>query len=224
MSELYPSHWVETTIGNITTNVEKREPEQDENLIYIDISSIDRKTKRIVSPKQMTGQEAPSRARQVVRSGDVLVSMTRPSLNAVAMVTEELDGQFASTGFDVLRSLIVNPKWIFYLVQTPHFIESMSDLVKGVVYPAIRTRDVRNFEIPIAPVNEQKRIVNKLENLIVRVDVCRDRLAKAESVLKVIRNSIFNAATTGDLTRDWVYRLLSSFRPQRGQQSRRGTS
>ena len=203
MTERYPSNWVETTIGEVTVGVEKREPEQDENLIYIDISSIDREKKQIVSPKHVIGKEAPSRARQIVRADDVLVSMTRPSLNAVGMVSEELDGQVASTGFDVLRSPSLDPRWLFYLVQTTAFIQSMSELVKGVVYPAIRSRDVRNFKLPIAPLNEQNRVADKLDNLLARVNKCRERLGRVESIIKRLRQSILALSSSGKLTQDW---------------------
>ncbi|GAB4197388.1 MAG: hypothetical protein Fur006_45930 [Coleofasciculaceae cyanobacterium] len=173
MSELHPQHWITTTIGEVTVDVVQREPEKDESFIYIDISSINRETKSISDPKQMLGQHAPSRARKVVQAGDVLVSMTRPNLNAVAMVPEELDGQIASTGFDILRAIGIDSRWLFYLVQTIDFVQSMSELVQGVLYPAIRSRDVRAFEIPLAPSNEQKRIADKLDVLLVRVNACR---------------------------------------------------
>ena len=60
-------------------------PPKRGDFTYVDISSIDRETKRIVDPKALPVTKAPSRAKQVLKSGDVLVSMTRPNLNAVAL-------------------------------------------------------------------------------------------------------------------------------------------
>jgi type I restriction enzyme S subunit len=57
----------------------------------------------------------------------------------------------------------------------------------------------------LAPFNEQQRIADKLDSLFARVDACRDRLAKVGSNLKIIRQSIFDAATSGEITKDWVY-------------------
>jgi type I restriction enzyme, S subunit len=59
------------------------------------------------------GQDAPSRARKVVQTEDVLVSTTRPNLNAVAMVPDKFNDQIASTGFDVLRAPSIDPRWLF---------------------------------------------------------------------------------------------------------------
>jgi type I restriction enzyme S subunit len=174
-----------------------------ETVRYIDIASIDRETKRIVSPQVLDGGAAPSRARKIVRAGDVLVSMTRPNLNAVALVPDVLDGQIASTGFDVLRAPKVDPRWIFYAVRTRAFVDSMSELVQGALYPAVRSKDVRGFLTPIAPLAEQKRIADKLDALLTRVEACRERLDRVPAILKRFRQAILAAATSGELTRDW---------------------
>lgn len=66
-------------------NVEKTGPVGRE-FVYVDIGSINRETKRIEDAKTLLASKAPSRAKQVLKTGDVLVSMTRPNLNAVAWV------------------------------------------------------------------------------------------------------------------------------------------
>jgi type I restriction enzyme S subunit len=80
-----------------------------------------------------------------LNSGDVLVSLTRPNLNAVAIVPDQLDGAIGSTGFHVLRSKWILPEYLYYLVQTDEFVNAMSSLVQGALYPAIRPKDVRGF-------------------------------------------------------------------------------
>ena len=68
---------------------------------YIDIGSVSRSEKRVEGASEVSAANAPSRARQQVCSGDVLVSTVRPNLNAVAIVPNNLDGSTASTGFCV---------------------------------------------------------------------------------------------------------------------------
>ena len=203
MSELLPEKWVATTIDDVTVNTAQRQPQQDESFVYIDIGSIDRGTKRISTPQTMLGQNAPSRARKVVQTGDVLVSTTRPNLNAVAMVPEELNNQIASTGFDVLRAPNIDPRWLFHMVRTTAFVEAMSELVQGALYPAVRPRDIRAFEMPLAPLNEQRRIADKLDCLLARVDACRERCDRIPLILKRFRQSILLEAMSGNLTDDW---------------------
>lgn len=209
MSELPPG-WAMATLGAISAECSQRVPKVDERFQYIDIACIDRETKRIVAPQFLVGASAPSRARKEVRSGDVLVSMTRPNLNAVALVPVELDAQIASTGLDVLRPLSVEPRWLFNLVRTRAFVDSMSELVQGALYPAVRSKDVRGFAVPVAPLAEQKRIADKLDALLARVDACRERLDRVTPILNRFRQSVLAAATSGELTREW--------REARGQQ------
>jgi type I restriction enzyme S subunit len=177
-------------------------PSRSEEFTYIDISSVDRLTKRITTPQRLRGDKAPSRARKVVRTGDVLVSMTRPNLNAVALVPPELDGQIASTGFDVLRPAVIEPRFLFGVVRSDGFVEAMSDLVQGALYPAVRSRDVRAYVTSLAPLSEQRRIADKLDAVLARVDACRERLGRVPAILKKFREAVLDAAVSGRLTED----------------------
>ena len=198
-----PDGWIRLPFSAVTIDPLQRVPGEKEQIIYIDIGSVDRVTKQVVQPQTMLGKDAPSRARKVVHTGDVLVSTVRPNLNAVALVESKYNGQFASTGFDVLRSPVVDPRWLFYSVRTPEFLDRMSELVQGALYPAVRSFDIRSFVIPLAPLAEQKRIADKLEAVLRRVDACRARLDRVPALLKRFRQSVLAAAISGRLTEEW---------------------
>jgi len=202
MSEL-PQGWASTDIDSVTTKPAQKIPSAEDQFFYIDIGSVDRESKKIIGPELISGRNSPSRARQVIQAGDVLVSMTRPNLNAVALVAEKYDQQIASTGFDVLRPMEIDPRWIYAAVRTKDFVDTMSDLVQGALYPAVRPRDIRAYEIPLAPAAEQKRIADKLDALLARVDATRERLDRIPTLLKRFRQSVLAAATSGQLTEDW---------------------
>lgn len=203
MSSTLPKKWELSTFDEVCIPTEQVIPREDSEFFYIDISSVDRISKKIVSPQKITGKDAPSRARKSIKTGDVIVSMTRPNLNAVALVNNKYDGQIASTGFEVLRSNVMDSRWIGYLVRTNAFVESMTSLVQGALYPAIRGKDVRAYQIPVAPLAEQRRIADKLDTILTRVDAVQDRLARITPLLKRFRQSILAAATSGRLTEEW---------------------
>lgn len=195
-SEL-PSGWTSASLGDLCGTSEQRSPEPDSQFFYIDIGSIDRSTKTISATQHILGRDAPSRARKVVRKGDVLVSMTRPNLNSVAIVPAELDGQFASTGLEVLRPENgIDSRWIWYAVRTNEFVEAMSNLVQGALYPAIRPRDVRRFVIPVPPASEQKRIADKLDSLLSKAQKSADYLKNLPDLLAKFRESVLEQATS----------------------------
>jgi type I restriction enzyme S subunit len=178
---------------------------------YIDISSIDTSSKRISNHKRLSIKSAPSRAKQNVIKGDILVSLTRPNLNAVAFIDERFDGAVASTGFHVLRSVDADPSYLFYFVQSKAFIESLVSRVQGVVYPAARPKDVEQLRIPIAPLSEQRRIVAEIEKQFTLLDagvkaiqiglsrLARLRSALLERVFSEFRNTMVPLGDIADV-------------------------
>jgi type I restriction enzyme S subunit len=211
---------VSASIGEICSQGEQRIPEADEQFTYIDIASVDRGRKRVMGPQLLRGYEAPSRARKVVATGDVIVSMTRPNLNAVALIGQRHDSAIASTGFDVLRPIEVDPRWIFAAVKSAHFVKAMSAKVQGALYPAIKADDIRKHEIPLPPLAEQKRIAQKLDALLAQVDTLKARIDAIPALLKRFRESALSAAVSGRLTKshDKTRHLAEPFRLNDGAQ------
>jgi len=187
---------------------------------YVDISSVDNQAKRIVEPKTLATSEAPIRARQRLRAGDVLVSMTRPNLNAVAIVPPALDGAVGSTGFHVLRAKDgVLPEWLYFAVQTRRFVDEMSSLVQGALYPAVRPKDIRAFRLPISSLAEQRRIVAEIEKQFSRLDEAVANLRRVKENLRRYADAALTAATT-DCSRTeaikWVWASVGDLGAVRG--------
>ena len=185
-----------------------------DDFTYLDIGSVDREKKIFAEPKLVPLVEAPSRAKQKVEAGDVLVSMTRPNLNAVAPVTQELHGSIASTGFHVLRSPWLQPGFLYYLVQTDDFVDAMCGVVQGALYPAVRPRDIESFKFTLPPRAEQTRIVEKLEELLSDLDAGVAELKAAQRKLAQYRQSLLKAAVEGALTADWRAAHMQTGKPQ----------
>ena len=148
---------------------------------YIDISSVDNQRKEITQTQSMSIVDAPSRAKQLVFPGDILVSTVRPNLNAVALVTENADNTLvASTGYCVLRCLPdADNRYVFYFCQSPAFIEKMVAQATGASYPAVTSAIVKECTIPLPSLDEQRRIatvLDKVSDLIAKRRVQLDKL------------------------------------------------
>ncbi|MEC4889295.1 MAG: restriction endonuclease subunit S [Nitrospira sp.] len=194
-----------STLGDLTVpKIDQSGPPKTGEFTYIDISSIDNDLKRIVEPKFLPGSAAPSRAKQRLQPGDVLVSMTRPNLNAVAIVSHDLTGAIGSTGFHVLRPVEgIEPRWLFYGVQTHAFIDAMSSLVQGALYPAVRPKDIKGFGLDAPSWFEQQRIVAEIEKQFSRLDEAVANLKRVKANLKRYKAAVLKAAVEGKLTEDW---------------------
>lgn len=137
----------------------------DEVVHYIDISSIDNKAHSMTSTTEFVFNEAPSRAQQIVQNGDVLVSMVRPNLRNVAIVSSEDKNLVASSGFCVLRSLSSNGEFLKQLVLSDFFTDYLLTRVSGANYPAVREEDIKECKLGIPPSELQLEFSNKIKAL-----------------------------------------------------------
>jgi len=167
----------------------------DEQKQYIEIADVDASTKAIARTRTVEGRSAPSRARNVVRAGDVLVSTTRPNLNAVALVPQALDGQVCSTGFAVLRpNDRVTSTWLYWFVRSPGFVREISSMVDGAMYPAVTDNEVRSVSISLPSVPEQKRIAAKLDEQTATLTSAQAALAAQREAATALRSAVLRAA------------------------------
>lgn len=176
----------------------RREP--DSEFVYVDISAIDNSSKRIVKPQRVMGKNASVRARQVIHARDVLVSTTRPNLNAVALVPAEHSGNLCSTGFCVLRcGEELDPDYLFAFVQSPMFVSALTELVQGALYPAVTDKQVFAQTVPWVPVEAQRRIAARLKTQLAAVEQARQTAqARACDIARLV-SSILEAAFAATL-------------------------
>ena len=156
---------------------------------YIDLSAVDQNQKLITEARQISCAEAPSRARQIVQNGDVLVSTVRPNLNGVARVTKPLDGATASTGFCVLRAKEseLDGSYLFHWVKSPAFVADMVKKATGANYPAVSDRIIFESQIPLPPLPRQRRIAEVLD----KADALRAKRRAALAQLDSLTQSLF---------------------------------
>ena len=181
-----PPAWRWATLGEVTTSSANVDPRRNPDVwfTYIDISGIDRAAKRIRETKRIVGSDAPSRARRSVQAGDVIVSTTRPNLNAVALIPDSYSGAICSTGFCVLRCKPdADEAYLYQIVQTEQFIDQMTRDMTGASYPAVTDKVVRTFEFPLPPIDEQRRIVREIDEQTAAIERAR---AAAQAQLDAI--------------------------------------
>jgi type I restriction enzyme, S subunit len=147
-----PKGWEMGTLADVTTlNPESRTKATRSTLInYVDLSNT--KWGRIESVTTYAGDDAPSRAQRVLRSGDTIVGTVRPGNGSYALVSD--DGLTGSTGFAVLRPMnTVYAQYVYLAATAVEKIEALSRLADGGAYPAVRPEAVAATAI-IRPSNE----------------------------------------------------------------------
>ena len=166
---------------------EKRDITAGEQYIYIDLSSVDRDSLSITDPQIIDKTNAPSRAKQIVKNGDVIFATTRPTLRRLCLIPLSFDSQICSTGFCVLRpKKDIDPRWIYYTLQGDKFYQYIEPLQTGASYPAVTDGIVKEYSILIPPLSEQKRIVSRLDSAFAHIDALKANAEKQLSDAKAL--------------------------------------
>ena len=175
--------WERATLGEVCLKVVKRDPVSTgrARVRYIDIGGVDGTLHRLGDVPEIDSVGAPSRCRQIVAAGDTVYSTVRPYLKKIAYVDASLDGEFASTGFSVLRpGPRLEPKFLYYFTISQEMFDQVLPYQKGVSYPAVLDREVRSVSMPVPPLEEQRRIVATLEDHLSHLDAADKYLADGE--------------------------------------------
>lgn len=176
---------------------------------YVDISSVDNKVGIIGEAKAILGDNPPSRAKRVIREGDVIFATTRPYLKNIAVVPERLDNQICSTGFCVLRSNLdqVTTEWLFYICRSNIVVDQVVPNQEKSAYPAVSDDEIYDSEIPVPPLLEQRRIVKRIEELTRRVEESRKlRTANLEDISRFLPSAMETCFQGDD---DWIEKPLN---------------
>jgi len=189
-SGLLPHDWRTATLRELIVNTENWNPKKEPDRIfqYIDVSSISNESLRIVGSAEYKASEAPSRARKVVRAGDVIFATIRPYLRRIALVPQELDNQIGSTAFCILRAKpeLVDNQFLFFAVSSEEFLKRITEHQRGTNYPAVRDTDVLNEMLTLPPLPEQAAIARVLHT----VQEAKERTEAVIEAAKALKKSL----------------------------------
>ncbi|SJZ76489.1 restriction endonuclease subunit S [Novilysobacter spongiicola] len=197
-----PSHWAATPISMLATLNDETLPESTDaelEIEYVDIGSVSL-TGGIERSEALTFSNAPSRARRIVRDGDVLVSTVRTYLKAIAPVVSPAPNLIASTGFAVVR-----PKsgqysgYLKYGLQCEAFVHQVIARSTGVSYPAINASDLARIPLWTPSFGEQHAIASFLDRETAKIDALIAEQEKLLALLAEKRQATISRAVTRGL-------------------------
>ena len=164
----------------------KKDFSPDEIIKYIDISSIDNKRNLMTGYTEYVFAEAPSRAQQHVKKGDILISTVRPNLRNVALTSYEDDNLVASSGFCILRAKKCLPSYLMAIACSNEFTDAMSKVVTGANYPAIKDSDVMGYTVTLPPIELQM----EFERFTAQIDKSKVAIQKSLDETQMLFDSL----------------------------------
>lgn len=172
----------------------------DYELKYLDIGNVS-SNGRVEPPTTYRFGDAPSRARRVVKDGDVIISTVRTYLQAIAPIEAPPDNLIVSTGFAVIRP---NPDYIIpsfckYSLRTTSFLSAVEMRSVGVSYPAINASDLGNIFVKVPTIEVQRRIASFLDSETARIDALIAAKERLIALLAEKRQALITRAVTRGL-------------------------
>lgn len=196
-----PSHWRVARLNTIATcndEVLLESTSEDYEIEYVEISSVQAGT-GIVESAILPFGNAPSRARRVVRDGDVLVSTVRTYLRAIVQIKSAPENMIVSTGFAVLRPRRINSGFLGYACQSESFVSEVISRSVGVSYPAINASELARLPLPLPTTLEQTTIATFLDRETAKIDALVAEQKRLIELLKEKRQAVISYAVTKGL-------------------------
>ena len=145
-----PTGWKSKKLGDVAhVNKTNLSGTFDGDIIYIDIASVTPGSINETTPYVF--RDAPSRARRVVRHGDIIWSCVRPNRRSHALVWRPPENLVASTGFAVISSIALPPSFLYQALTTDLFVGYLENHAKGAAYPAVVAGDFERAEVLAPP-------------------------------------------------------------------------
>ena len=200
--------WTWCRLQDIGHDWGQKKPDVD--FTYIDVGSVNKELGLIESAKVVSTEEAPSRARKLVKKGTVIYSTVRPYLLNIAVVDKDFFPEpIASTAFAIIHPLEgVSSSFVYRYLRSPSFVSYVESCQTGIAYPAINDKQFFNGLIHLPPTNEQHRIVAKVDELML---LCDDLEQQTEAsieahatLVEVLLTTLTDSADANELAQNWA--------------------
>ena len=167
-----------------------KDPYRTKNFRYVSIAKIS-ESGEIFEWEEFYGWQAPSRARMVIRKGDILVPSLSGTFDKIALVPEELDNQLTTTGCFVVRAVKDYPEFLFLLFRSPLVKRQLERLTTGAIMSAVPKKVFGDLLIPDIPKERQQEIVTLIKEYFELRKEARYLIQKA---IREVEGAIENAS------------------------------
>ncbi len=202
-----PTGWEWVRVGMIGYDWGQKTP--DAEFSYIEVSGIDNNKGKIQSTTVLAANKAPSRARKIVKKGTVIYSTVRPYLQNICEIDKDIEPEpIASTAFAIVHPYQNMPgRYFVNYFRSPLFINYVEEVQTGIAYPAINDKQFFNGMVPLPPLEEQKRIVAKVDELMALCDKLEEEqsqhLKTHQTLVKTLLETLTLAKDASELQAAW---------------------
>jgi len=167
--------------------------EEPQEINYVDISSVT--TGKIDETKSIAYLDAPSRARRIVKHGDIIWSTVRPNRKSFALILNPLPNLIVSTGFAVITAKSIPYTYLYHTLTTDDFVGYLTNNATGAAYPAVNTDDFKNADILVPP----DELLDKFNDIISNLFNLKHNLLDKSQNLRKTRDLLLPKLISGEI-------------------------
>lgn len=201
-----PENWVWVRLGSLYEVNPKNKAADELDAAFIPMEKI---SAGMLSEYSYETQEwcKAKKGHTQFADGDVAFAKISPCFeNRKSMMLNNLPNSIGggTTELIILRNASINQKYTFWLVSDERFIRGGVQTYSGTVgQQRINMDYVRSYPVPLPPLSEQQRIVERIEELFAKLDEAKERLQEVADSFAVRKAAILHKAFTGELTKQW---------------------
>ncbi|EPM5537316.1 restriction endonuclease subunit S [Vibrio cholerae] len=205
MSQL-PKGWVVASLDDITSDVSygvtaKSDPIEGD-LKLLRITDIQDNKVDWSSVPYCTYETKYESSR--LQDNDIVVARTGATVGKSFLIENAVENSvYASYLIRLRLAEGTLPKYLACFLHTPSYWQQVSEQKAGIGQPNVNGTKLKTLKLPLAPLAEQTRIVEKLDEVLAQVDTIKARLDGIPAILKRFRQSVLAAAVSGKLTEEW---------------------
>lgn len=180
--------WPIVTLGDVVQH--RKEFITIDDLISYRRPRVQLHAQGIVMRDAVLGAQIKTKKQQVIRAGELLVAEIDAKVGGFGIVPNSLDGSIVSSHYFLFdhKPERIESKFLGWCIKTPAFRHQV-EAQGSTNYAAIRPVDVLGYQIPLPPLDEQRRIVACIEELAAKVEEARGLRAKAQEESDALETS-----------------------------------
>jgi type I restriction enzyme S subunit len=175
---MVPEGWETVSLGDVAqVNASSlKTSSAPEQILYVDIASVS--TRKIEKIEHLAFSDAPSRARRLVRHGDIIWSCVRPNRRSYSLILDPADSLVVSTGFAVITPTEVPFSFLYHAVTTQDFVEYLTNHASGAAYPAVNAGDFERAKVLLPTAALLERFHEIAEPMLIQQETLQRRNVK----------------------------------------------
>lgn len=198
-----PASWLGLTLGDVIDygKTVKSEPSEiPADAWVLELEDIEKDTSQLLQRLTFAHRLSKSTKNRFA-AGDVLYGKLRPYLNKILIADQ--DGYCTTEIIPIKPNIAIDGRYLFYWFKHPEFLGYVGSVSHGIQMPRLGTEAGLKAPLILPPINEQRRIVAKLDSLFSRSSRAREDLERIPKLIERYKQAVLEAACSGRLTADW---------------------